>query len=514
MVRERGELAETSWPEALDAAAAGLRKVLDVHGPEGVAVLGGGRGTNEDAYVWSRFAKGVLGTDNVDAQLGDGLPADIVLGLPRATISDRDRAAAIVLLAPDLKEELPVLFLRVREAAEELGVPLIDVAPCDNGLTRNADAVVRYLEGKHAAGGSQMDDGARRRRVLRNVLQGFEAREVHGRFDLLREAPDPFGYHVDRHGRLPRLGLQRGGESPVGEKGRVDAASKVAEILEGVARLAPDLAGHRHSFLGILGNHALHEPSLHGECHELLLSTVVDVSFEGLGPLVLSRDDPLPRGPKVFDQSHVAKDETGLGREIAEQLLLGRGQWVARRHGDRERAEELTLMANCERMIHTGELGKVFAREPDIDRGPIRTGGPTGRTAEIRSHSQPHARLRRPRPCREDLHETWQNVLGGIGGAESIGEPGEHLVGGSSLPVDEPVGQAPGPPADRLEGKDDDDGRGERRDAAALATDTGPHDDDDREIHGRDQHDDCAEHHGLLDHDVEIEHAVLQDRDP
>src|SRR5439155_748322 len=82
----RGELAETSWPEALDAAAAGLRKVLDVHGPEGVAVLGGGRGTNEDAYVWSRFAKGVLGTDNVDAQLGDGLPADIVLGLPRATI--------------------------------------------------------------------------------------------------------------------------------------------------------------------------------------------------------------------------------------------------------------------------------------------------------------------------------------------------------------------------------------------------------------------------------------------
>jgi NADH-quinone oxidoreductase subunit G len=148
MVRERGELVETSWPEALDAAAAGLRKVLDVHGPEGVAVLGGGRGTNEDAYVWSRFAKGVLGTDNVDAQLGDGLPADIVLGLPRATIADCDGAAAIVLLAPDLKEELPVLFLRVRKAAEELDVPLIDVAPCDNGLTRNADAVVRYVPGE------------------------------------------------------------------------------------------------------------------------------------------------------------------------------------------------------------------------------------------------------------------------------------------------------------------------------------------------------------------------------
>ena len=53
-----------------------------------VAVIGGARGTNEDAYAWARFAKGVLGTDNVDAQLGDGLPAEVVLGLPRATIAD------------------------------------------------------------------------------------------------------------------------------------------------------------------------------------------------------------------------------------------------------------------------------------------------------------------------------------------------------------------------------------------------------------------------------------------
>ena len=70
-------------------------------------MLGGARGTNEDAYVWARFAKGVLGTDNVDAQLGDGLPAEVVLGLPHATIADLDRAAAIVVLGADLKEELP-----------------------------------------------------------------------------------------------------------------------------------------------------------------------------------------------------------------------------------------------------------------------------------------------------------------------------------------------------------------------------------------------------------------------
>ena len=55
-------------------------------------------------------------------QLGDGLPAEVVLGLPRATIDEACSASAVVLLAPDLKEELPVLYLRLRAAAVEHGV--------------------------------------------------------------------------------------------------------------------------------------------------------------------------------------------------------------------------------------------------------------------------------------------------------------------------------------------------------------------------------------------------------
>ena len=82
-IRRDGEPHEVSWPEALDAATAEIKRVRDLHGPGAIAVLGGARGTNEDAYTWARLAKGVIGTDNVDAQLGDGLPAEVVLGLPR-----------------------------------------------------------------------------------------------------------------------------------------------------------------------------------------------------------------------------------------------------------------------------------------------------------------------------------------------------------------------------------------------------------------------------------------------
>jgi len=150
MIRKRGELVECSWPEALDAAADGIQRALDLNGPQSVALLGGANGTNEEAYAWARLAKSVLRTDNVDAQLGDGLPAEVVLGLPRALIADLDRARGIVLLGPDLKEELPVLYLRMRRAAVELGVPLIEIAPRDTGCSRYASARLRPVPGEQA----------------------------------------------------------------------------------------------------------------------------------------------------------------------------------------------------------------------------------------------------------------------------------------------------------------------------------------------------------------------------
>ncbi|MDQ1479483.1 MAG: NADH-quinone oxidoreductase subunit, partial [Actinomycetota bacterium] len=143
-----GELREVSWPEALDAAASLIRRAVDAHGPESIALLGGARGTNEDAYAFARLMKSVIGSDNVDAQMGDGLPPELVLGVPRAEIADCDRAAAIVLLGPDLEEELPVLHLRVRRAAVELGVPLVDLAAVGHALSEHAAVVSRTLPGE------------------------------------------------------------------------------------------------------------------------------------------------------------------------------------------------------------------------------------------------------------------------------------------------------------------------------------------------------------------------------
>ncbi|HQV56496.1 MAG TPA: molybdopterin-dependent oxidoreductase, partial [Ilumatobacteraceae bacterium] len=140
------QLHEVAWNDAIGAAAGLIREALDAGGPQSIAVLGGARGTNEDAFAWARLAHDVIGTANVSAQLGDGLPVG-VLSLPRATIDDAAKAATVILLGPDLKEELPVLYLRLRHAAVKGTTKIIELTPRPSGMTRYAWKSIAYEPG-------------------------------------------------------------------------------------------------------------------------------------------------------------------------------------------------------------------------------------------------------------------------------------------------------------------------------------------------------------------------------
>ncbi len=149
-VRKGDELVEVSWAEALAAAAEGLGAAAAGSGTQ-VAVIGGARLPNEDAYAWSKVARVALGTDNVDAQLGDGLPAALVAALPRATIDEAAAARLVVLLGPDIKEELPVLYLRLRDAAANRRTPIVEITPRATGFSRYTTGSLRHQPGQVAA---------------------------------------------------------------------------------------------------------------------------------------------------------------------------------------------------------------------------------------------------------------------------------------------------------------------------------------------------------------------------
>ncbi len=145
MLRTQAGLTDTSWNTALEAAARLIVEAIESGGPESLALLGGARGSNEDAFAWAQLAD-AIGITHRDAQLGDGLPTG-VLGLPRATIDDAADATTIVLLGPDLKEELPVLYLRLRDAVEKRRSRIVEFSTVESGLSRYAWKSIRHEPG-------------------------------------------------------------------------------------------------------------------------------------------------------------------------------------------------------------------------------------------------------------------------------------------------------------------------------------------------------------------------------
>ncbi|MGC9292644.1 MAG: molybdopterin-dependent oxidoreductase [Acidobacteriaceae bacterium] len=116
--RPDGKLAPASWDEALEFAAKHLREARDTQGGHSIGVIGSNRITNEEAYLLQKFARSVLGTNNIDHHR----TADYV-GLVQALAGNETRTAslrevatapAILLLGGDPTEQHPLLAWELR----------------------------------------------------------------------------------------------------------------------------------------------------------------------------------------------------------------------------------------------------------------------------------------------------------------------------------------------------------------------------------------------------------------
>jgi NADH-quinone oxidoreductase subunit G len=148
LVRRGDQFEAIEWADALDMVSNRLGLIGDESGGQAIGVLGGSQGTNEDAYALSKFARTVLKTNNVDSLIDERTPAHFLAAtVDRGLISDLDTADTILVWGPDLKETHPTLYLRVRRAAQELGVQLVVVHPRATGLDDRADRILRYRPG-------------------------------------------------------------------------------------------------------------------------------------------------------------------------------------------------------------------------------------------------------------------------------------------------------------------------------------------------------------------------------
>jgi NADH-quinone oxidoreductase subunit G len=179
-----GKFAEVSWEQALQHAGKRLREIRESTGGNSIGVIGSNRTTNEENYLLQKFARTVLGTNNIDHHRTADYTA-----FARAISGQKDRAAslretetapAILVLGNDPTEQHPLLAWNLRTNVRHHNARIYLVNHTGIKLERQAHesliipqdgyaSVVRFLAGEDAAfPGVQLGDEAKKfRQALR-----------------------------------------------------------------------------------------------------------------------------------------------------------------------------------------------------------------------------------------------------------------------------------------------------------------------------------------------------------
>ena len=154
LVRDGDVLRPASWPEAIDVAVRGLEAA-----GSSVGVLTGGRLPLEDAYGYAKFARAVLGTNNIDfrarqhsAEEADFL-ANAVAGTGQGvSFTDLENASAVLLVCLEPEEEAGMIFLRLRKAFRKKSLTSWTLAPyASNGARKMGAQLIACVPGDEAA---------------------------------------------------------------------------------------------------------------------------------------------------------------------------------------------------------------------------------------------------------------------------------------------------------------------------------------------------------------------------
>jgi predicted molibdopterin-dependent oxidoreductase YjgC len=141
LVKENGALREATWDEALDRIVEKLGPLADA-GANLVGGIAAPRVSNEAAYLFQKFFRVLVGTNNVDFAGGAAVRA-LPTGL--SAIADIGRSDLIVLVGCDPSEAAPLLDLRIKRAVRRNGAKLLIVNPRRTELARYTPAKGAYL---------------------------------------------------------------------------------------------------------------------------------------------------------------------------------------------------------------------------------------------------------------------------------------------------------------------------------------------------------------------------------
>ena len=135
LIRKGDEWQRVSWEEAIAFTGIRLQQIAKKYGADSIGILGSARGTNEENYLAQKFARVVIGTNNVDCcarvcHTPTAAAMKLMLGAGAATNSydDIEKAQTILLCGANATENHPIVGARIRQAALR-GANLIVIDP-------------------------------------------------------------------------------------------------------------------------------------------------------------------------------------------------------------------------------------------------------------------------------------------------------------------------------------------------------------------------------------------------
>ena len=158
LVKVNNSFEEQSWEQALELVATQLKHIKDEHGSDSLAVLGSSKCTNEENYVLQRFARCVLGTNNIDngSRLYNsasrvGLTSSIGFSGTTNYLGTLEQSEVILVIGADLASSAPAIGYAVKRAVKQRGAKLLLIDPRQTQLSSFAHLWLRPKIGSDAA---------------------------------------------------------------------------------------------------------------------------------------------------------------------------------------------------------------------------------------------------------------------------------------------------------------------------------------------------------------------------
>ncbi|MFN3739242.1 MAG: formate dehydrogenase subunit alpha [Thermodesulfovibrionales bacterium] len=144
---------EVSWDAALGIVAERLNAIKRSSGPDSIGFFASAKCTNEENYLLMKFARAVIGTNNIDhcarlchASTVSGLKDAFGSGAMTNSINEIKDARLIFIIGSNTTEQHPMIGMHILEAARH-GATLIAADPRKNMIARLAHLYLQHKPG-------------------------------------------------------------------------------------------------------------------------------------------------------------------------------------------------------------------------------------------------------------------------------------------------------------------------------------------------------------------------------